>query len=749
MPIGTSDGQYFENVYDYWKRTSDAKEMAANETSGDFESRFGASSLPPTMPPEASRKLAGALKAQSGTQVASEDPLSNIDLPKAPFGVATVGELPPPAERSSEPRPPGKTLFNTKAGPITEGDIETGIEVGMATSGGGLTFGGVRSTALKDPGFRTRMFEAHGLEMQGAHADDIWEKTGLFRGADNRWRYEIPDQNMVLKDEGFHKTVEVQKGGWEDTGIKGDLKVTVTPKGKVSGFQGNEQFNTLEDVLSFMMKPKPKSVTLGESINHPELFKAYPELKNVKVIEYPEAWNPGGKNWGMMRGDELFLKPGLTPEEARSVISHEVQHRIQEIEGFSHGANTQQFRPEKLDAAEEFFNKVRAETEAEMISKEGGLDWPIRNRKSWINFEKQNPGLMDVKKKSEGQKVYEAWKKENPEDYQRLSNIVEGERLLADEADRVYAIYKSVRGEVESRNVQDRLTMTDWERRTMPPYRTEDVPRAEQIPSLWDKVPSPRSAAAVAGGTVQYNLLTDFFKPKDTPTKEVSGDKDTGFPTPADAENARKYGFGYGRGLEPYVNNEVARVYRKIQTGDLDKVLMGYRANEDLTQADKAELRNKIGTLFGQAALAANRSAIASLGFDPGKINLQTELGKSNLAGFFSPQRDMIWMNAKEEYRSAAVHESIHRGFDILRKESPEARNILSTIPEELAVRYLMVKTMGDPEKGMGNLSDAQRGDALTYFTKMDPTGRDRKKLEMLEEIASEVFKNKRPKGPI
>src|SRR6266436_3999540 len=85
MPIGSSSGEYFADEGALLvaqnksfgpmsaKEKSDRKEIDSNETSGDFQSRFGAIDIrpltPATMPPGGPTELAGALKPEGGTNV--------------------------------------------------------------------------------------------------------------------------------------------------------------------------------------------------------------------------------------------------------------------------------------------------------------------------------------------------------------------------------------------------------------------------------------------------------------------------------------------------------------------------------------------------------------------------------------------------------------------------------------------------------------------------------------------------------
>ena len=86
---------------------------------------------------------------------------------------------------------------------------------------------------------------------------------------------------------------------------------------------------------------------LGEFFEHASLFKNYPELKHLKVIfeEKPEGFNKEGLGSFNTETFSITIDPQLRlkPAEFRSVFLHEIQHAIQEIEGFAKGSGIDQF----------------------------------------------------------------------------------------------------------------------------------------------------------------------------------------------------------------------------------------------------------------------------------------------------------------------------------------------------------------------------------------------------------------------
>lgn len=179
---------------------------------------------------------------------------------------------------------------------ITDEDIDKGISVAMGVGAG--TMAGVAS---KTANTAARM-EAAVMEGKGKPAEEIRQATGWEKGAsDGRMRYEISDDKMKLVDK--------------------DWKFGET--GKLSDF-----------------------------VDHPELFKAYPELKdiNFKVAGKDDPYL-GSFN---AHSNTLTINPSKIragDEGLLDVISHELQHAVQRTEGFSPGSSPDTALKDALIAA--------------------------------------------------------------------------------------------------------------------------------------------------------------------------------------------------------------------------------------------------------------------------------------------------------------------------------------------------------------------------------------------------------------
>lgn len=172
------------------------------------------------------------------------------------------------------------------------------------------------------------LHEAERYEMQNVDAETIRQKTGWFRGADGKWRWEIDDSDAETDTKwGFLRNPDAKR--YNELFEKAYLYDTATA----------EDLNELQ-ILDKNLKGVRKSpLYLDEIVRHDKLFEAYPALRDVKVRF--EA-NTGNKEGSYHPEDnEFVLRTGLKlePEKLKNTLIHEVQHAIQEQEGFARGTN--------------------------------------------------------------------------------------------------------------------------------------------------------------------------------------------------------------------------------------------------------------------------------------------------------------------------------------------------------------------------------------------------------------------------
>lgn len=80
-------------------------------------------------------------------------------------------------------------------------------------------------------------------------------------------------------------------------------------------------------------------LTVGDAIDAPELFSFYPELRDHSLAFLPAREMKGATGYFDRAGEEIAVSEELPPDEIRSTLIHEIQHWIQEKEGFARGGN--------------------------------------------------------------------------------------------------------------------------------------------------------------------------------------------------------------------------------------------------------------------------------------------------------------------------------------------------------------------------------------------------------------------------
>lgn len=278
------------------------------------------------------------------------------------------------------------------------------------------------------------------MEKAKKDAKIIKMATGWEKGVDGKWRYEMPDAK--IKD-----TIDV--GG------------------------GNIVKRFEEDMLW-------TDGRLEDAVDAPKLFEAYPQLKNIKIHtdavmnDMPSngEYNPQTKTI-TIHADEL--------KYLNSILNHEIQHVIQHEEGFAHGGTPEQ--------VERDFNAAKAEWKARSYAFE--LEEKAKEMGGEYNQSEVEKALIQEYKDMDMPEFI-------PDKETRIKGFNYFARGYADRSmddaikrfrlDRFqrtdfdsYQEYRKLAGEVESRNVEKRLGMTDEERRNSLASETEDVNRDEQI----------------------------------------------------------------------------------------------------------------------------------------------------------------------------------------------------------------------------------------------------------------------------
>jgi len=249
------------------------------------------------------------------------------------------------------------------------------------------------------------------MEKAGATPEAIWQETGNYKAPDAAWRQEVSD--------------------------KGSKITEAVPKAIVNSeermFKGS----------------------LGRGFSHEELYKAYPTLQKIKANFYADI-NPSGS---YAQNAKSMVVGAPSTGDQRSVALHEIQHAIQNREGFGRGGSVNEF------ASGPMFDEKARNLAAELSQVvTGGVSARPSEVITGIKYA-DNKQLAPIIKKYGFNSVEDAVSYLSAQDARRTP--LEQYRRLA--------------GEAEARATQRRRNLTDEQRRAEFPERSYDVPINELI----------------------------------------------------------------------------------------------------------------------------------------------------------------------------------------------------------------------------------------------------------------------------
>jgi len=270
---------------------------------------------------------------------------------------------------------------------------------------------------------------------------DIRLATGWEKGLEGKWRYEIPD--------GEFKDIDIDDLKREESSEDGSII-------KVS--------------------------TLSDIFNAPDLYQAYPEIKNIKtVFKNLSPFENGSYNIytnTITINENLYKK---NKSEANLTMLHEIQHYIQTKEFFEGGSNPS-YAPIMMNfVVEDFKNKVNEQLKKYNNIKKFFSDDnnAIKNAKELYKFTKERYSKINELLLHKDEKSI----KNSYKDIGRRFNISDlpTENILENRKADGFNLYIRVAGEVEARNVEYRNKLTPEQRRKTLLSDTENIDREDQI----------------------------------------------------------------------------------------------------------------------------------------------------------------------------------------------------------------------------------------------------------------------------
>lgn len=284
---------------------------------------------------------------------------------------------------------------------------------------------------LEDLSVAKRMAEA------GKEAETIKLATGWEKGADGKWRTETDDN-----------------------------------------WQFSPEFLRLEPYESL---PIDRCIQEGT-----ELFSAYPELREFNVRLSTSLEMQQSKGWFDREGEEIVLQQDGLPAMKKTLI-HEIQHYIQEQEGFAPGGNL--YTASRLAATGNYSSTELADAYRKFHDNVKLLPGDLYENIGRVLHEDSFRNFRNVL----GEELGELWgSKETAIDFMRNAydssnretflQIYEAELEKAKKGHPdAFSLYRRLAGEVEARNAEKRSGLSLEERLRTLLANTEDVSEQDKI----------------------------------------------------------------------------------------------------------------------------------------------------------------------------------------------------------------------------------------------------------------------------
>jgi hypothetical protein len=314
---------------------------------------------------------------------------------------------------------------------MTQSGLLGMAEVGMFVGAGSKAFD------------KAMAFAATKLEKKGVSPQEIWKETGTVRGPDGMWRQEISDADakFVTQAEMLDKAALLKQGIAENKQkIKEskeypDLFPKELSKAQKSLREENKANKELVDTYTYNQAFTGSPAKLA--IEHPELYRAYPELEDVRVMQ--GTIKPDFLGAFIPKYNALEITKEGLKKDPRSTALHEMQHAIQETEGFAVGGNVD----------------TMARLRSTIYDKIGDLNSQMGS------YVKAMDSSTDPLEKAALKQQYDA-------------AMAERMRLVPFAQLDPYDAYRALMGEAEARLTQTRRNLSPEERKQYFPFEMQD-----------------------------------------------------------------------------------------------------------------------------------------------------------------------------------------------------------------------------------------------------------------------------------
>lgn len=296
------------------------------------------------------------------------------------------------------------------------------------------------------------------LDRQGVDMETIRRETGWFTGMDGQWRYEIDDSGMeyrrdgdarLLQEPGYRRLAELEQ--------------------RYDALTDAERAEYNELAAAYQERVYDEKYLLRDFLRHDALFEAYPKLNGVSLAF--DKLDSGENGYFDRSTNTIVLSDRLVGAPERTLI-HEIQHVIQGIEDFARGSSPAYWARKDYESGDMVGNRLQ-EQHDRLINAQSREDQNKYFR--YQELERELERLFMSDENSEDGRRYTQLEAQQDALYEELypnqwfRDLLDLDRKMTNPQEVYYDLYRNTAGEIEARDVANRLDMTGEERMATPP----------------------------------------------------------------------------------------------------------------------------------------------------------------------------------------------------------------------------------------------------------------------------------------
>ena len=300
-------------------------------------------------------------------------------------------------------------------------------------------------------------------------SETIRKETGWHLGTDGKWRFEIDDSQMKVFTSGdalfrkehpeYTRLQELYDKFWDGT-------ITDAEQNELTDL--NETWGG--ELARLRTRLQRGNARLADIIQHDVLFENYPQLEDVriKLVDLDRATGAYAVDGSEIMIDEDLFRNEYQEAKRDGTLIHEIQHAIQDIEGFAMGANFDMINA-AISATED---EVRAADKYYESAADDLLD--ALDETGYFNKYGED---IDITSEVELSRIRDEYRDTDPDIEELVDELEDSQKDLQESQNKLRELrnmspaefYKYAAGEVEARDTANRLNYGEGERRATRP----------------------------------------------------------------------------------------------------------------------------------------------------------------------------------------------------------------------------------------------------------------------------------------